>query len=65
MAMRVASNKEGNGKGGKGDGNSNMSVRRGMATVTKRATGTALRVAGSKEGDGNKEGNGDSNEGSG
>jgi hypothetical protein len=45
MAMRVAGNEEGNGEGIKGDGNGNKGVRQGTATLMKRATATAARVA--------------------
>jgi hypothetical protein len=45
MAMRVAGNKEGNGNGNKGVGQR-------TAMATKRAMGTATRVAGKEEGKG-------------
>jgi hypothetical protein len=49
MALRMAGDKEGNGEGGKGDGDSNKGVRRGTALVTKWAMATATRVAGEEE----------------
>jgi hypothetical protein len=49
MAMRVAGNKEVNGEGGKGDGDRDKDVRRGMALATKWATVTSTRVAGEEE----------------
>jgi hypothetical protein len=60
----VAGGKEGNGKGGKGNGDGNKGLWQGMGMATKRAMATAMRVVGDKEGGGNKDGNGDSNEGS-
>ncbi len=48
-AMRMAGNKEGNGEGGKGNGDSDKGVRQGTALVTKWAIGTATRVAGKEE----------------
>ena len=49
MAMRVAGNKEGNGKGNKGDEDSNKGVRGGTILVTKWAMVTATRVGGEEE----------------
>jgi hypothetical protein len=49
MAMRTAGNKEGNGEGGKGNGDSDNGVRQGMALATKWALTTATRVAGKEE----------------
>jgi hypothetical protein len=37
------------GEGGNGDGNGNKGVRRGTATVTKRAMATTRSVAGNKD----------------
>ncbi len=65
MAMMVAGNKEGNGVGGKGDGNSNKGVKQGTVMETKRAMATAARVVGNKEDNGKEEGNCDSSEGGG
>ncbi len=48
-AMRVAGNKEGNGEGSKGNGDSNKGVRQGTALATKWAMATATRVAGEEE----------------
>ncbi len=48
-AMRVAGNKEGNGEGGKGNGDSNKGVRQGTALATKWAMVTVTRVAGKEE----------------
>ncbi len=58
--MRVAGNKEGNGKGGKGNDNGNKGVSQGMAIATKRAIATVTRVVGEEEskaskGDGNND----------
>ncbi len=61
--MRVVRYKEGIGEGGKGDGDGVKGVRQGMPTATKRAMATATRVVSNEEGDGNTEGNGDSNKG--
>ncbi len=47
--MRVAGNKEGNGEGGKGNGDSDKGVRQGMALATKWAMATATRVADKEE----------------
>ncbi len=65
-ATRVVSNKEGNGKGSKGDGHGNRGAgrRAATATATERALATATRVAGDKEGNDNKESNGTSDKGS-
>jgi hypothetical protein len=49
MAMRVAGNKEGNGEGSKGNGDSDKGVRQGAALATKWAMATATRVAGEEE----------------
>ncbi len=49
MAMRVVGNKEGNGKGGKGGGDSNKGVRQGTALMSKWAMATAMSVAGKEE----------------
>jgi hypothetical protein len=56
MAMTVAGNKEGVGKGSKGDGNGNKGVRQGTAIATKRAIDTATRVVGKEESKGGKGG---------
>ncbi len=48
-AMRVAGNKEGNGEGGKGNGDSDKGVRQGTALAMKWAMATATRVAGKEE----------------
>jgi hypothetical protein len=58
MATRVVGNKEGNGEGGKGNGDSNKVVRQGTVMATKRAMATVVRVVGEEEsksskGDGN------------
>ncbi len=47
--MRMAGNKEGNGKGNKGDEDSNKGVRGGTILVTKWAMVTATRVMGKEE----------------
>jgi hypothetical protein len=52
--MRVVGDKEGNGKGGKGNGNRSKDVRGWTAMVTKRAMATAMRVADNKESKGGK-----------
>jgi hypothetical protein len=65
IAMRVAGNKKGYGKGGKVDGDGDKGVGQGMVAATKRAIATAARVVGDKEGDGNEEGNISSNKGNG
>jgi hypothetical protein len=44
MAMRVAGNEEGNGEGGKGNGDSDKGVRQWTALATKWAMATATRV---------------------
>jgi hypothetical protein len=44
--MRVAGNKEGNGNGGKRDGDGNKGGGRVMATAMKRVMVTATRVGG-------------------
>jgi hypothetical protein len=62
-AMRVVSDKEGNDQGGKDNGNGNKGVGQEMATVMKKAMATVTRVAGNKEGDGNKVGSDNSNKG--
>ncbi len=49
MAIRVAGNEEGNGEGGKGNGESDKGVRQGMALATKWAMATAMRVASEEE----------------
>ncbi len=49
MATRVAGNKEGNGEGGKGNGDSDKGVRQGTALAMKWAMATATRVAGEEE----------------
>ncbi len=54
-ATRVASNDDGNGDGGKSDGNGGKSV--GQATTRAMAAATtvaAMRVANNKEGEGGK-----------
>jgi hypothetical protein len=48
-AMRVVGNKEGNGKGSKGDGDGNKGVIRGTAIATKWAMATVTRVAGKEK----------------
>jgi hypothetical protein len=45
-AMRVAGNKESNGKGDKGNGNSNKGVRGGTAMATKRVHNPHWRARG-------------------
>ncbi len=57
-STRVVDDKESDNNGDKGVG-------RGTVTATERAMMTAMRVAGNKEGKGAKEGNGNSNKGSG
>ncbi len=47
--MRVVGNKEGNGEGSKGGGDSNKGVGQGMVLVTKWAMVTATRVGGEEE----------------
>jgi hypothetical protein len=47
--MRMAGNEEGNGEGGKGNGDSNKGVRQGTALATKWAMATATRVVGEEE----------------
>jgi hypothetical protein len=54
MAMRVVGNKEGNGEGGKGNGDSNKGVRQGTALATKWAMATVTRAAGKEESEGGK-----------
>jgi hypothetical protein len=49
MAMREAGDEEGNGEGGKGNGDSNKGVRWGTTLATKWAMVTATRVAGEEE----------------
>jgi hypothetical protein len=63
MAMGLAGNKEGNGKGSKGNDNCDKGVGQRTATATKRPMITVTRVGGNEEGNGDKEGNGDSNKG--
>jgi hypothetical protein len=53
MAMRVVGNEEGNGDGNKVVGQGTV--------LMKRAKALATRVAGNKEGNGGKEGNGNIN----
>ncbi len=55
MAMRVASDDDGNGKGGKSDGNGDEGA--GRATTRAMAAATtvaAMRVASDEEGEGGK-----------
>jgi hypothetical protein len=55
MAMRVASDDDGNGDGGKCDGDGNKGV--GQATTRAMAAGTtvvAMKVANNEEGEGSK-----------
>jgi hypothetical protein len=61
--MRVVGNKEGYGKGSKGNGDGNRGVRRGTVTATKRAMALARRVVDNEEGNGNVESNGNSYKG--
>ncbi len=55
MAMRVASNYNGNGDGGKSDGNSDEGAGRATSRAMVAAmTVAAMRVASNKEGEGGK-----------
>jgi hypothetical protein len=56
--MRLAGNKEGNGKGGKGNGDNNKGVRQGTTMATKGAKVTVTRVTREEE---SKVGKGDGN----
>ncbi len=67
-AMRVEWDKESNGFGGKSNGNKGGNNQLAMGACDKEGKGSkgmamGIRVAGDKEGEGNKEGNGVGNKG--
>ena len=54
MAMRVASNDDGDGNGGKSDGNGDEGAGQATRVMAATATVAAMRVASDEEGKGSK-----------